>query len=60
MTKLGVLEDTPILHKEIIMPKETPCHKDTCPFTCTENSEQAQNYGCLPSSIDILDMMVKS
>jgi hypothetical protein len=28
----------------------------TCPFSVNEWAEQAQNYGCLPTNIQILDM----
>ncbi len=29
---------------------------DTCPFACTDASDQAQNYGCLPTPHEILQM----
>jgi len=35
------------------------CTKGGCPFALTYISEQIQNYGCLPSSTDILVMKVK-
>ena len=28
----------------------------TCPFSCTAESEQAQNYGCLPEPWEIISM----
>lgn len=35
-----------------------PC--SACPFAYTEESEQVQNYGCLPSPYDIMQMKLKS
>lgn len=34
----------------------TDKHDSACPFACTEQSEQATNYGCLPSIGDIITM----
>lgn len=32
----------------------------TCPFAVTDESEQVQNYGCLPEPYQIIDMKKKS
>lgn len=31
-----------------------------CPFGCSEASEQAQNWGCLPTPMQIIEMKEKS
>lgn len=37
---------------------DTECSQDTCPFAFTEASECAQNYGCLPTPFQIVNMRV--
>lgn len=32
----------------------------TCPFSCNAEAEQVQNYGCLPTPFNIIDMKAKS
>jgi len=34
------------------------CHNNDCPFALTEISEMAQNYGCLPTPQEIINMRV--
>jgi hypothetical protein len=34
------------------------CSTTSCPFAYTEESEQAQNYGCLPTPFQIMAMRI--
>lgn len=34
------------------------CHLKSCPFANSAESEEAQSYGCLPSSYDIVGMRI--
>lgn len=39
---------------------EKICHVDgSCPFACSEASDIAQNYGCLPTAYDITIMRLQ-
>jgi len=36
------------------------CSEDSCPFAFTEESEKIQNYGCLPTPYEIMQMRIKN
>lgn len=45
------------------MEERSPCGSGgciTCPFSCTDEAEQVQNYGCLPDRPDIIRMKEES
>lgn len=44
---------------EDVMSCVKDCSTTSCPFAFTDESEQIQNYGCLPTPLEIISMRVE-